>query len=109
MLGLLLIYFIGKRFYDLSDIHNQNNWLYAILGVVIYYAGAMAAGLFLGVLILFTDVEVDIENNLLMSAIALPFGLAAVYLFYVFLKRKWEKTVVVVKDEIQDIGKHIED
>ena len=34
MLGLLLIYFIGKYFYDLAAEFEKNKWLYAILGVV---------------------------------------------------------------------------
>lgn len=108
MLGILLIYFIGKRFYDLSDEYNQNKWMYAVLGVIIYYVGAMVAGGILGVLIVMTDIEIDIENSLLMSAIALPFGIGAVYLFYVLLKKKWEKSIIIVKDEIKDIGKSIE-
>ncbi|MDD7884868.1 hypothetical protein [Flavivirga sp. 57AJ16] len=108
MLGILLIYFIGKRFYDLSEAYNQNKWLYAILSIVVYYAGSFFVGLVLGVLVMLEIMDVDLENSLMINIIAIPFGLGAVYLFYILLERKWEKAVVVVKDEINNIGKDIE-
>ncbi|GAA3654106.1 hypothetical protein [Flavivirga jejuensis] len=109
MLGILLIYFIGKRFYDLSEEYNQNKWLYAILSVVVYYAGTFMVGIVLGVLIEFGIVDIDLENSLMINIIALPLGIGVVYLFYIILEKKWKKTVVVIKDEIQDIGKNTEE
>ncbi|MDO5969724.1 hypothetical protein Q4Q35_07880 [Flavivirga aquimarina] len=109
MLGLLLIYFIGKRFYDLSEEYSQNKWLYAILGIVIYYVGTFIVSIVLAVLIEFGIIDIDLENSFVIGLIALPFGIGAVYLFYILLEKKWKKAVVVVKDEISDIGKNIED
>ncbi len=106
MLGILLIYFIGKRFYDLSTEYNQNKWLYAILSVVIYYAGTFIGGLFLGIFIELGIVNISLENNLMIGLIALPFGLGLVYLFYIYLKKKWNKSALLIKDEISDIGKN---
>ncbi|MFD1163550.1 hypothetical protein [Hwangdonia seohaensis] len=106
MLGILLIYFIGKRFYDLSVDYQQNKWLYAILSVVVYYTGTFLAGLILGVLIALGIMDLDPENTFVISIITVPFGLGFVYLFYILLEKKWKKTVVVIKDEINDIGKH---
>ena len=37
MLGLLLIYWIGKKYYELATEHNRSPWGYAILGVFVYY------------------------------------------------------------------------
>lgn len=79
MLGLLLIYFIGKRFYDLSEEYNQNKWLYAILSVLVYYAGTFIVGIVLVVLIEFGLVDIDLENSFIISLITLPFGLGVVY------------------------------
>lgn len=109
MLGILLIYFIGKRFYDLSEEYNQNKWLYAILSVIVYYAGTLLIGFVLGFLIALGIMEIDLENSFMISIIAVPFGLAAVYLFYILLEKKWKKAVVIVKDEINDIGGNIEE
>ncbi|WP_248723893.1 hypothetical protein [Seonamhaeicola sp. ML3] len=106
MLGLILVYFIGKRFYDLSVAYNQKKWLFAILGVASYYVGAIVIGGFtLGIIDGLFDLGIDWDNNLGAGLLALPFGLLTVYLFYILLKKKWEKTGVEVKDEIQDIGK----
>ena len=104
MLGILLIYFIGKRFYDLSVEYNQNKWLYAILSVVAYYAGTFMVGIVLAVLIELGIMDIDMENSFMISIMAIPFGIGVVYLFYILLEKKWKKTVVVVKDEINDIG-----
>ncbi len=109
MLGILLIYFIGKRFYDLSEEYKQNKWLYAILSIVVYYVGIFSTGIILGIITAFGIIDIDLENSLMMSLISLPFGLGAVYLFYILLEKKWKKTVVVVKDEIQDIGKNVDE
>lgn len=110
MLGILLIYFIGKRFYDLSIEHNQSKWLFAILSIVIYYA----AGFVFGIIIAFLDIYVfdwgiDWENTVGANLLSIPIGLLAVWGFYVFLESKWEKSVFIVKDEIEDIGKSVEE
>ncbi|MCB0439438.1 MAG: hypothetical protein KDD20_11930 [Mangrovimonas sp.] len=107
MLGLLLIYFIGKYFYDLAAEFEKNKWLYAILGVVMYYVGTFIGGLILGVLDALMELGIDWDNNLLLGLLGLPFGIAASYLFYYLLKKSWSKSVVLVKDEINEIGKQV--
>ncbi|ULC58871.1 hypothetical protein MBM09_13245 [Flaviramulus sp. BrNp1-15] len=110
MLGLLLIYFIGKRFYDLSVEYNQNKWLFAILSVVVYYAAGFVFGIVLAILDLYVfNWGIDWDNNFGINLLGLPVGLLAVWGFYMVLENKWKKTVVLVKDEIQDIGKNIEE
>ncbi len=44
-----------------------------------------------------------------INLLSIPIGIAACYGFYYLLKKKWEKTEVLIKDEIQDIGKTIEE
>ncbi len=109
MLGLLLIYFIGKRFYDLSEAYNQNKWLYAVLSIVVYYAATFVVGIILAVLIESGIVDFDLENTFIVTLIALPFGLGALYLFYTLLEKKWKKAGVLIKDEIHDIGRHMDE
>ena len=107
MLGILLIYFIGKRFFDLADEFNQNKWLYAILSIVIYYAAGVVFVIVLAILNEIFELGFDWENSFGIQLLAIPIGLAADYGLYMILKNKWKKSVVIVKDEIQDIGKDI--
>lgn len=104
MLGFVLIYFIWKRFADLAFEYKHKKWVFGLIGVASYYLGTLIAGLILGLLILFFDFSIDFDNTLLMSLIGLPFGVLTCYLVYSFLKKKWEKEIVIV-DSIEDIGK----
>ncbi|TWO31952.1 hypothetical protein E1J38_011260 [Seonamhaeicola sediminis] len=109
MLGLLLVYFIGKRFYDLSNEYNHNKWLYAILSVVVYYVAAFVLGIILALLDLLFEWGINWDNSFGWNLLGIPAGLLAVWGFYIILENKWKKSVIVVKDEIQDIGKNPED
>ena len=60
MLGLVLIYFIGKYFYKLAEDFGKSKWGFAILGVVSYYAGAFLGGIILGLISIFWE-DFDIE------------------------------------------------
>jgi amino acid permease len=104
MLGILLIYFIWKRFAELAEGYNHKKWVFGLLGVVTYYAGTIIAVLILVLLVLVFDFDIDFDNTLLMSFIGLPFGILACYLLHYFLKKKWEKEIIVT-DSIEDIGK----
>ncbi|MFV0564341.1 MAG: hypothetical protein ACK5NB_00765 [Flavobacteriaceae bacterium] len=108
MLGLLLIYFIGKRFYDLATEFNQNKWLFAILSVIIYYV----AGFILGIVLFVLDVyifnwDIDWDNNFGINLLGIPAGLLAVWGFYTILENRWKKTTTIIKDEVDNIGKPV--
>ena len=105
---IILFYYIWKKFADLAFKYNHKRWIFGALGIVVYYAGTLIGGLILGILIVILDFIIDLENDLLMSVIALPFGLATCYGTYYFLEKKWKKEVVVM-DSIDDIGKITED
>jgi MFS family permease len=109
ILGILLVYFIWKRFSELAFEHNQKKWIYGLLGILCYYLGTLIGGAIIGVLSVFMDFDVNWDNDLLMSVIALPFGIGTCYLFYYLLKKKWEKEAKVYVEGIQDIGKRDEE
>lgn len=109
MLGLLLIFFIGKYYYELAQDYYKHRWLYAIFGIIIYYVGTAVGGIILGFLDVLFALNFDWDSSLFLGLIALPFGIVAAYFIYIVLKRKWKKETGVAKDEIQDIGKNIED
>ena len=104
MLGLLLIYFIGKKFYELAEIHNKSQWGYAVLGVLSYYLGTFIAGI---VLVIFMEVfgtnSIEDIDDFVLSLVALPFGLLICWGTYVLLERNWTKKKVNDNPDILDI------
>jgi uncharacterized membrane protein HdeD (DUF308 family) len=105
MLGLILIYFIGKKFYQLADKYDKNKWGHAISGVITYYAGAFVFGMLIGVAIeLWGSISVLEMNDMVLGLIAMPFGILSVFGLYVFLKKRYEKNASTMTDSIDDIG-----
>lgn len=92
MLGLVLIYFVGKTFYELAQNHEKNRWLFAILGVLSYYAGSFLVAL--GIVLyreLMPGGFLSAVPDLAIDFIAMPFGLLSTWLFYYLLNRSWSK------------------
>ena len=111
MISILIIYFIGKYFYQLALKYSQSKCLYAILGILCYYIGSIVfGGLIVGLFIeFFTDSYLENYSDRALGYMLMPFGIGSCVLFHYLLERKWKKSVVVVKDEINDIGRHIDD
>ena len=105
MLGILLIYWIGKYFYQLAEKFNQSKWLYAILGIVVFYAGQLLFGFVIAIVNILFDLGIDFDNTLAIDLLEIPIGALSCYLFYKLLDKVWKKDVVIVTDSIQDIGK----
>ena len=103
MLGILLIYFIGKRFYNLAQEWNKNKWLFAILGVVTYYAG-MAIVLFLTGILMAFGILSSLENlpDMTLGIMAIPFGLLSCWGLYAILKRSWSRSAERSTSEMLD-------
>ena len=104
MLGLLLIFFIGKYFYELADKYQKNRWLYAFIGIVVYYAAGALLGIILGVLDFIIGLGIDWENSVGLNLLGIPAGIAADYGLYSLLKKKWESEIIIPEDEIMKIG-----
>ena len=92
MLGLLLLYFIGRYFYDLAAKHEKNQWLFAFAGIAAYYVGTFIGGVILVIVIeLFEITNLDEIDERALGFMALPFGILACWGLYVFLKKQWGK------------------
>ena len=105
MLGLIIIFFIGKYYYELAAQFNKNKWVYAIIGIVVYYAAAGVLGIILGFADVMFELGIDWNNAIGLNLLGIPAGLAAVYGLYYILKRKWTGEMIVPEDEIMKIGK----
>lgn len=91
MLGIILIYWIGKKFYTLAATYNQNKWAFAVLGVISYYGAILLAGIVTGVLLgIFAPESIDGLSEVLLGILMIPFGLLACYAFYKILENYWK-------------------
>ncbi len=103
MLGLLLLYWIGKYFYKLAEAYDKSAWTYAILGIVAYYGGTLVFGIIFGIIAeIISPGFIDSFNENLLGLLMLPFGLLSCYLLYKYLEKTWKKNRPV--NEIDQIG-----
>jgi hypothetical protein len=90
MLGLFLIFFIAKAFYELADFHKKNKWGFAILGVVSYYAGEFLLGIVYGIIMVSENREID-ESSIGLRLGGMVVGILTCTITYHLLKRQWSK------------------
>jgi len=91
MLGILLIYFIGKSFYKLAEEYNKHKWGVAIIGVIAYYVGTFISGIAIALFYeLILSENVDNLNDLVLSFMSIPFGLLACWGLNTLLKKQWK-------------------
>lgn len=108
MLSLLFIYFLGKAFYTLAAKHKQNEWLYAILGVLSYYVATfLFAFILIGLELIFSLGFEDFSDRT-FGLITIPFGLLGCWGFYKLLEHKWKKMIQIEIETIDEIGKNQE-
>ena len=104
MLGLVLIYFLGKSFYQLAQQYDKSPWGYAVLGVISYYAGTFIAGILLVILMEINSAgSIDDTNEFVLGLVALPFGLLCAWGLYKFLENRFEGNVSVHNNINSDI------
>ncbi len=103
MLGLLLLYFIGKQYAKLAKQYGKKKWVWVVMGIVAYYAGSFLAA-FLIVIIY----EVVLEENsdylseTALNLMSIPLGLIACWGLYAGLKKAWSKKKVELSHEVLD-------
>ena len=104
MLGLVLIYFIGKTFYDLAAEFNKSKWGYAILGVALYYLGTFIGGLVIASYFIYTVSDSNMEdlNSMSLAIIAIIFGIISCTIGYRILKWHIKKEDRISDSELLD-------
>lgn len=103
MLGLILVYFLGKAFYELAGEHGKHQWGFAIAGVATYYLGSFIGGILIVIgMEIITPGSVDEMNDTLLGVLAIPIGLLIYWLLYRYLKGSWERGVIVDNPDVLD-------
>jgi hypothetical protein len=99
MLGLILVFYLGKQFYKLAELYDKNKWMFALLGVVSYYLGFFFFGVLIGVWSIYIGNESIFEtSDFVLGLMGIPFGLLTTWLFYFLLKKNWSKVEVEYLD-----------
>ncbi len=100
-----MLYWIGKFYYQLAQVHSKSKWGFAVLGLVTYYGSMVVAVLIFVLVCLLFGIEFDFERNeTVLGYAAIPFGLLGTYGVYKFLEKKWKKEYVNPLAEIDSIG-----
>lgn len=99
MVGIILIYFVGKAFYDLAGLNNKSQWGFAILGVASYYGGSFLGGIILGVLSELGVFSLEDIPETVLGIMALPVGVLTCWGTYAILKSQWSKAGEKVNSE----------
>ena len=95
IIGLLLIYFIGKSFYELAHTHNRSKWGYAILGIVTYYGLQLLLGFGIGFYLVLRngDGAITTETELVVTIVGVAIAAFGTWGLHYLLKKSWEKNV----------------
>jgi amino acid permease len=92
MLGIILIYWVGKAFYDLAGKHGRHQWGYGILGVASYYGGLYGGIFVIGLVLAVVSPEsIDGISDIQATIMGIPFGVLICWLTYTLLKKSWSK------------------
>ena len=98
MLGLILIYFVGRAFYRLAETYNRSKWLFAILGVVAYYVTQFIFQAVVLGFMMTSGNEITFSTEMTVILISILIGALGVRLFYFLLKRNWENNPKAVSN-----------
>lgn len=95
MLGLVLLYWIGKYYYRLAGDHNKSQWGFAILGIIAYYAGIFVFSIIIGAVVeIISPGYWEDFDEMVLGILMLPFGILSTYLLYLSLETFWKKNSV---------------
>jgi hypothetical protein len=96
MLGLLIVYFLGRWVYNLAKKHKKpNSWLYAFLAVGTYYGvGILSVVIFMMLDVISSGGDIgSFQNRMIATLVAMPFGAGAVAILHYILKSSWSKEI----------------
>lgn len=102
VLRFLLVFFIGKTFYDLASYHKKSKWLYAFIGMVSYIVPAIFFGLFAFLFIDAVGSPPYRIDELHISIISIVVGLLSCWCIYKYLYSRWKNQNKSEHSEILD-------
>lgn len=105
MLGLVLLYWIGKHFYKLAEEYRKSQWGFTILGIIAYYGGIVFFSFTLGIVLeIISPGYVESINEFVFGILMIPFGLLTCYLLYLYLEKTWKRKTSDLRERINEIS-----
>jgi len=87
MLSIFLIYWIGRKFYDLALLHHRSKWGWAIFGIVIYYVSQLIIGMLIGIVA--PDLLNSTGGTFLINILGIGIGLGVWFIVFKLLEKSW--------------------
>lgn len=108
MIGLVLIYFIGKYFYDLAMEFQRKPWPYAILGVASFYGSQILFGAAIFVIAELMDYpEFFGMEETALNLLGIPAGVLFTWISYKLVQRNFKRKTIHTDVDVLD-GEFIE-
>jgi len=104
MLGIFILYFLGKSFYDLANRYGKSKWGYAIGGIAMYYISGLLFGIILAIGAEFTGSNfIEETSEFLLNLIGIVIGLGTCFGLYTFLERNLTEKSKTVEENLNDM------
>lgn len=102
LIGYIILFYVGFYFFRLAENHNKNKWLFAFLGLVIFFFGYFVYALYYRFFVLeelddFTYSEIGFKSFFV--------GLFFAILLFQILNQFWSSRKNKNKSEVDKIGK----
>lgn len=105
VISLIILVFIGKYYYELAQEFEKHRWLYAILGVLVYFAAGFIVSYSIVGLVLLKLIEFDFNSFSNLMMLEYVSGVSFAIILYIILNIAWGRKEKLKKREIEDIGK----
>ncbi len=103
MIALLLVYFIGRAYYELARDHGKNKWLFLLVGIAVYYVSHyLFAFLIIFILQISSPTTLYQLSEFVIMLMALPFSIGVTWGLLQILKKNWKDFVVIKNSDILD-------
>lgn len=91
MLGIILIIFMARQFYNLAFDYNKSKWGWAILSIVIFYGIQFIVALILVFALGLDDSQKYSRDYFIVLISSLMASIVGAFVLYRYLKQRWEK------------------
>lgn len=99
MIGIIIIISVVGAFVKKAKEKNENKWKWGVLALISYYGGTFFAAFMIGLFVEMGFFNLDLDNEIKLTFLSLPFGVTACYFAYRLLDKKETK-----KPNIDDFG-----